>query len=73
MCRSQTHRDTFVLGAEADVVPLPGDVGLRVSTRGNALQHGGFPSRHHHVTGGLPEVIPQDWGKDREARGTRRM
>lgn len=57
----KTHGYPLVVVVDLHVVPLPGDGGLWVAPRGDALHDRWLPCRHHNVTGRLPEVIPQDW------------
>lgn len=57
----RTHSDPLVVVVDFHVVPLPGDGGLWVAPRGDALHDRRLPCRHDYVTGCLPEVIPQDW------------
>lgn len=63
-CIGETHRDAVILVADAGIVPLPGDGGLRVTAGGNTLQDRWLTGCHHHITGGLAEVIPQDLGEE---------
>lgn len=61
-----THRDPAVLVIDTNIVPLPGNGGLRVTPGRDALQHSRFSCCHHHIIGRLAEIIPENYGRLRQ-------
>ena len=68
-----TYSDPLISVIDPHVVSLPGDGGLRVASRGDALHDSRLARGHHHVAGRLAEVVSQNWGKERGSRGTIRL
>lgn len=58
--KTEFHRYPLVLVVHFHIVPLPGDSGFWVAPWRDALHHCRLPCCHHHVTGGLSKIIPEN-------------
>lgn len=58
-----TYSDPLVSVVDPDVVPLPGDGGLRMTSGGDTLHDSWLSGCDHHVAGRLTKVVPQNWGE----------
>lgn len=63
--KKETYSDPLVFVIDFYIVSFPGDGGLRVTARGNALHYSWLSCRYNHIARRLPEIIPQNCTTDR--------